>query len=142
MASGAMFLLAIICNVAPEAFIKAFSRDPAVIEVAATYLRIASWNFIASGIIFVASSMFQAMGNTIPSLVTSAVRIIIFAIPAYYLSRQPGFHLNWLWYTSVASIFTQLALSMVLLRREFGKRLRFSEQPLGAAVLPIPIAEA
>jgi hypothetical protein len=35
------------------------------------YLRIVSWSYMASGVIFVASSMFQAMGNTIPSLVSS-----------------------------------------------------------------------
>ena len=125
MAAGAMLLLMIICQIAPETFIKAFSKDPAVIEVAATYLRILSWNFIASGIIFVSSSMFQAMGNTIPSLVTSAARILLVAIPSYILSKQPGFHLNWIWYLAVTSTFIQLALSMLLLRREFNRRLTF-----------------
>jgi putative MATE family efflux protein len=133
MASGAMFVLAIICNIVPDAIIRAFSKDPAVIDVATTYLRIASWNFIASGLIFVASSMFQAMGNTIPSLVTSGIRIILFGIPAYILSRQPGFHLNWLWYLSVATVLIQLALSMLLLRREFRRRLVFVEPTVAAA---------
>ena len=39
------------------------------------YLRIISWNFVASGLVFVTSSMFQAMGNTIPSLLASFSRI-------------------------------------------------------------------
>ena len=125
MAVGVMLLLAIICNIAPEAFIRVFSKDPAVIGVAATYLRIVSWNFMASGLIFVASSMFQAMGNTIPSLVTSGVRIIIVALPAYLLSKTSGFQLVWIWYLSVASVLIQLALSMLLLRREFRRRLDF-----------------
>lgn len=126
MASAAMLLLAILCQIAPEAFIRIFSKDPAVIQVAGTYLRIVSWNFIASGLIFVASSMFQAMGNTLPSLVTSAVRIVVVAIPAFLLSKRQGFELNWIWYLSVASVFVQLALSMLLLRREFDRRLNFS----------------
>ena len=133
MATAAMIVLAIICKVAPEAFIRAFSKDPAVIEVASTYLRIASWNFVASGLIFVASSMFQAMGNTIPSLITSGFRILLFAVPAYVLSKQPGFHLVWLWYLSVATVLIQLVLSMMLLRREFNKRLVFSEPAALAA---------
>ncbi|HUQ47122.1 MAG TPA: MATE family efflux transporter [Gemmatimonadaceae bacterium] len=133
MAAGAMLLLMIICQIAPEAFIKAFSRDPAVIEVAETYLRIVSWNFIASGLIFVASSMFQAMGNTIPSLISSGVRILLVAIPSYLLSKQPGFHLDWIWYLSVASVLVQLALSLLLLRREFNRRLIFSEPAVIAA---------
>lgn len=74
--------------------------------------------------------MFQAMGNTIPSLITSGVRILIVAIPAWLLSRVSGFHLNWIWYLSVGSVFIQLVLSMLLLRREFRKRLAFEPAPL------------
>jgi putative MATE family efflux protein len=125
MAIGVMLLFAIACNIAPAALVAVFSKDPAVIANGEEYLRIVSWNYVASGLIFVASSMFQAMGNTIPSLVTSAVRIGLIAIPSIILSRRPGFQLHWIWYLSVGSVFVQLALSMMLLRREFGRRLRF-----------------
>src|SRR5947209_4730533 len=94
MAVGAMLLFAIVCHIAPSAFVRVFSKDPAVIAVGDEYLRIVSWNFIASGLIFVNSSMFQAMGNTVPSLVTSAVRILLIAIPLVFLSRMPGFQLR------------------------------------------------
>jgi Na+-driven multidrug efflux pump len=100
-----------------------------VLAVGSEYLRIVSWNFVASGLIFVASSMFQAMGNTIPSLVASGARILLVAVPAIVLSRTPGFQLNWIWYLSVGAVFIQLALSMLLLRREFNRRLTFSSQP-------------
>jgi Na+-driven multidrug efflux pump len=69
--------------------------------------------------------MFQAMGNTIPSLITSSLRILLVAIPAIILSKSPNFSLNWIWYLSVGSVFAQLAMSMYLLRREFRKRLVF-----------------
>jgi Na+-driven multidrug efflux pump len=85
-----------------------------------------SWNFIASGLIFIASSMFQAMGNTVPSLVSSTARVLIVSVPAILLSRSPGFQLIWIWYLSVGAVFIQLALSLLLLRREFNRRLVFS----------------
>ena len=129
MAAGVMLLFAIVCHLFPEALVRAFSKDPAVIAVGAEYLRIISWNYVASGLIFVASSMFQAMGNTVPSLVTSAVRITLVAIPALVLARLPGFQLNWIWYLSVGSVFVQLTLSMWLLRREFERRLNFTSAP-------------
>ncbi len=139
MATVLMLFLAILCNIAPEAFIRIFSKDPAVITVAASYLRIVSWNFVASGLIFVAASMFQAMGNTVPSLVTSGVRVVIVALPVYLLSRMSGFQLNWIWYLSVTSVFIQLALSMLLLRREFRRRLDFKPViPDMAEVVPVP----
>jgi MATE family, multidrug efflux pump len=123
MAAGVMLLFAIACHTAPAAMIRVFSKDPAVIAVGTEYLRIISWNYVASGLIFVASSMFQAMGNTVPSLVSSGVRIGLVTIFAVMLARTPGFQLHWIWYLSVASVLVQLALSMALLRREFGRRL-------------------
>jgi putative MATE family efflux protein len=126
MAVGVMLLFALLCHIAPAALIGVFSKDPAVIAVGEEYLRIVSWNFIASGVIFVASSMFQAMGNTVPSLVTSTARILLVAIPSIILSRTPGFQLRWIWYLSMGSVVVQLALSMWLLRREFSRRLIFA----------------
>src|SRR3989440_507116 len=89
-------------------------------------IRIISFNYVASGLVFVASSTFQAMGNTVPSLIASVVRIGLVAIPGVILSRLPGFELRWLWWLSVASVFVQLVLAMVLLRREFALRLAWN----------------
>ena len=71
-----------------------FSPDPQVIAVGEEYLHIIAFNFVASGIVFVSSSMFQAMGNTIPSLITSAARIVIVAVPVLLLAQTPGFALQ------------------------------------------------
>ncbi len=133
MAVGAMVVFAILCNIAPAALIHVFSKDPAVIDVGVEYLRIISWNFIASGVIFVGSSMFQAMGNTIPSLVSSATRIVLIAVPIFLLARLPNFQLRWIWYISAASVVIQLLIQMLLLRREFARRLNFAPSP---AVVP------
>src|SRR5206468_1989186 len=90
--AGAEFaLMAVLCHIAPAAMIRVFSRDPQVVAVGDEYLRIVSWNFVASGIVFVGSSMFQAIGNTVPSLLSSFVRIVVVALPAFWLSRLPGF---------------------------------------------------
>ena len=129
MASGAMLVFAIICQVAPGGLIRVFSSDLAVIAVGTEYLRIISWNYVASGLIFVASSMFQAMGNTVPALVASGVRVGLVTIVALILARMPGFQLRWIWYLSVATVFVQLTLSLSLLRYEFGRRLRWN--PVG-----------
>ena len=123
LAVAAMIAFAIVCHIAPNAMVRVFSKDEAVIAMASEYLRIISWNFVASGIIFVASSMFQAMGNTVPSLIASALRITLIAVPAVLLARLPTFQLRWVWYLSVASVYAQLALALVLLRREFSRRL-------------------
>jgi putative MATE family efflux protein len=129
MAAGAMVAFAIACNIAPAALVGVFSKDPAVIAVGTEYLRIGSWGYVASGLIFVASSMFQAMGNTVPSLITSGVRIAVITFLALIVTRMPGFELRWIWYLSVGSVLIQLMLSMWLLRHEFDRRLRW--EPVG-----------
>lgn len=128
MATAVMILFAILSHLAPGKMMRVFSKDPEVIAVGVDYLRIISWNYVASGLIFVASSMFQAMGNTIPSLVTSGVRFALVAIPVLVLSRRPDFQLRWIWYLAMVSVLVQLIISMLLLRREFHRRLQFETQ--------------
>lgn len=123
MAAGVMVLFAIASHIAPAMLVGIFTNDPAVVGVGVEYLRIVSWNYVASGLIFVASSMFQAMGNTMPSLIASGVRILLIAVPATALSRMPGFQLRTVWYLSVGAVLVQFALAMYLLSREFRTRL-------------------
>jgi putative MATE family efflux protein len=123
MAGGWMLLMAILCQIAPAALIGFFSSDPAVIAVGDEYLRIVAFTFVFSGLIFVCSSMFQAMGNTMPSLIASVTRIVVIAVPAIALSTTPGFRLVWIWYLSAGAVVLQLAIVAFYLRREFRVRL-------------------
>jgi Na+-driven multidrug efflux pump len=134
MATGLMLVLTVICKALPETLVGVFTRDPQVLAVGGEYLRIISWNFVASGLVFVSSSMFQAMGNTIPSLVGSTVRILLVALPAWLLSGRPGFELRWVWHLSVAAVLVQMSCNLVLLRWQFRDRLRFAGAPEAPAV--------
>jgi putative MATE family efflux protein len=125
LAAGAMFVLALMVWLAAGPMVGVFSSDPQVIAVGEEYLHIIAFNFVASGIVFVSSSMFQAMGNTIPSLITSAARIAIVAVPVLLLAQTPGFALRWIWYISAGAVVVQLAINLWLLQREFRVRLNF-----------------
>jgi putative MATE family efflux protein len=130
MASGFMLVLMLLCQLVPESLIGAFSADPQVRAVGGEYLRITSFNFVAAGIVFVSSSMFQALGNTLPPLASSLLRLLVVAVPTYLLARLPGFQLRWIWYLSVLSSLAQMTSSLLLLRREFRRKLVFT--PLAA----------
>jgi Na+-driven multidrug efflux pump len=139
LAGSGMLLLATLVWFIADQMVQVFSSDPAVIAVGEEYLHVIAWNFVASGIIFVTSSMFQAMGNTIPSLITSAFRIVLIAVPIVLLANTSGFTLLWIWYISVAAIFIQLGLNLLLLRREFRVRLAFDtweQGPTAAGAAP------
>jgi putative MATE family efflux protein len=133
MGGGFMLLFTLLCQFVPEAMIRVFSSDPAVVAVGAEYLRIATLSGAASGVIYVNGSMFQAMGNTVPPLVASFTRIIVVAVPAVLMARMAGFALNWLWWLSVAATLLQFGMNLFLLRREFRARLRVEAVPAAAA---------
>jgi Na+-driven multidrug efflux pump len=135
MATAVMLLLTVLCHIAPEAMIRVFNRDPSLVAFGSEYLRIISWTFVASGLVFVSSSVFQGMGNTLPPLGSSSLRLLLFALPAYMISRQPGFAMRQVWYLSVASVTIQLGLNLWLLRREFGRKLAPLAAPVGE---PLP----
>jgi putative MATE family efflux protein len=125
LAGSAMLALAVLVWLLAEPMVAVFSNDPQVVAVGVEYLHIIGWSFVLSGVVFVSSSMFQAMGNTIPSLISSATRIVIIAVPVVLLASRPGFQLRWIWYISAAAVVVQLAMNLLLLRREFRLRLAF-----------------
>ena len=130
-----MFALTLACQWHPEVFMHPFTNQAQVVDVGVTYLRVISWNFVATGLIFSCSGVFQALGNTVPSLLSSASRLITYVLPVLWLSRQPGFQIIHVWYLSVATVTLQALTSWLLLRREFRRKLP-------AAAGAVPAAEA
>ncbi|HET9856634.1 MAG TPA: MATE family efflux transporter [Chthoniobacterales bacterium] len=127
IAAAMMLVLALITWAMPGQMIRFFSKDAAVIQFGSDYLRIVAFNFVAAGIVFTSSSMFQGLGNTIPPLLSSGSRLVLFALPALLLSRTPGFDIKLVWYLSVGSQLLQACMNLLLLRRELKRKLRFDD---------------
>jgi len=134
MSVVAMLALTLVCQMVPDRLIGFFSGEPQVIAFGMEYLRIISWNFMAMALIFTSSSLFQALGNTWPSLASSTLRLFIFAAPAAALSQRPGFTIREVWYLSVATVAIQAVSNLLLLRREFRRKLAAVSQPAMAQV--------
>ena len=107
----------------PEYFVGLFTKDPQARAVGTLYVHLISWTFVAQGLIFTCSSMFQGLGNTRPSLLSSVSRLVTYGIPAIWLSGRMGFRLEYAWYLAIATVALQVSVSLLLLRREFHKRL-------------------
>ena len=123
IAAVTMLTLGVGIYLAAPLLVRLFSSDPEVIHVGVDYLHVVTINFVASGITFVSASMFQGMGNTLPSLATSALRMVVSIVPAIVLSHRPEFALTWIWWLTVVSTTLQMALNLVLLQREFRLKL-------------------
>ena len=123
---GIMLALSVLIQLIGRWLISLFTHEAAVIDYAFGFLSMISWNFAAVGLAFCCSSMFQALGNTWPSLISVGTRLVTFAIPALWASRQPGFQIEQIWLLSVVTVWLQALLSFVLVRQQFRKRLAFT----------------
>jgi putative MATE family efflux protein len=128
LSTSIMLVLTGLCHIAPANLIRLFSHDSATVEFGAEYLRIVSWNFVAFGLVYTSSSVFQGLGNTLPPLLSSSLRLLIFAVPVYWLSTRPGFQIREIWYLSVATVAVQAILNLLLLKRELHRKLTFAEK--------------
>ena len=127
--SVVMFACTIVVQWKAASLAGFFTSDPAVVASAVVFLHYLSWNFIPTGVLVTCSSLFQAMGNTWPALGSSAIRIVIFAIPAIWLSGRPGFDLRDVFALSVATVLIQTVMTVAWLRLEFRRRLETLAAP-------------
>ncbi|MFK7865695.1 MAG: MATE family efflux transporter [Pseudohongiellaceae bacterium] len=123
LSSIVMAATTILLQLRPDLLVTFFTNDDEVIEVASVFLQLISLNFIAQGIVFTCSGVFQGLGNTRPALLSSVVRLSVFIPCAVYLKFQPGFTIEQVWYVSIVSVTIQGLLSYVLVRRELGVKL-------------------
>lgn len=127
-----MIALALLMQLNPSVLTRTFSPDQNVLDNANTYLRIISWNLVASGLVFTCSGVLQGLGNTVPSVLSGASRLLTFVVPALWLAQQPGVAIEEFWWLSVASSTLQAALSVALVFRELRRKLG----PEAAAAAP------
>jgi putative MATE family efflux protein len=119
----AMAIQTAFCQWNPQLLVRMFASDVKVVLVGALFLRILSWNFVAQGLIFSCSNMFQGLGNTLPSIASSATRLIVYAIPVIWLSTRSFFRIEYVWYWSLVATGMQATMSLLLLRTQFRTRL-------------------
>jgi putative MATE family efflux protein len=113
----------ILIELLPSTLIGIFSADPEVRSAGAEFMRILSINLIAVAVATSCFGVLSGLGNTIPTMVSSAVRIALIVGPTSWLATLPGFRPVWIWEISVGAQLVQVALNLYFLRREFDRRL-------------------
>lgn len=125
-----MLVVMLVMQINPALLVRVFTDEADVIAVASTFLQIISLNFIAQGIVFTCSGVFQGLGNTRPALFSSLVRVGIFLPLAWFVAQRSGFEIVHIWYVSVITVLIQAILSFVLVQRELRLKL---QAPMAAA---------
>jgi putative MATE family efflux protein len=116
--AAVMLMVTILVQINPQLLMLGFTDEKAVLEVGGDFLSIISLNFMAQGVVFSCSGIFQGLGNTRPALLSSTIRLLIFIPVAFYISHRAGFQLHQLWYVSMLAVIIQAVVSFLLVQRE------------------------
>jgi putative MATE family efflux protein len=131
--SVVMLLLTALCQAKPAAIVSLFSKQEDVVAVASGYLRLISTTFVATGLIFACTSVFQGLGNTRPPFVSSIIRLFVFTVPVLLLLRR--LTLQDIWLISAGSIWIQAAANLWFLRKELRAKLATFQHEVTEEVL-------
>ena len=111
-----MLIGLLLFQLVPAQLLGFFDASPHMLEVGIPALRIISLSFVFAGYCITVSSVFQALGNGMYSLIVSVARQLLVILPvAYIFSRIFGLHMVW-WSIPIAEIVSVL-LSTLLFRR-------------------------
>ena len=107
-----------ICLLFPQILIGIFSNNSVVVHFGVIYLRIFSIGFVTVGTIMVASSAFQGLGKTYPSLIGAVVDNALFAGLVFTLPVYFSWGIQAIWWIKLATAAAETAVVAVWLKHE------------------------
>lgn len=129
-----MFGVALLAEAMPAALIGVFTQDADVLAAGTQFLRVIALNLLATGVAFACFGLLSGLGNTVPTLISSATRIGLIVSGALALTQVGHFAVILLWWLSVSATVVQMSLNLWFARREL--RRRFPMAAADAAVAP------
>ena len=121
----------LIFQVFPDVLLNLFRSEQDtgdMLTIGVPALRIISLSFLFAGYSVVCSSVFQALGHGVLSLVVSVVRQLVVLLPAsFVISRLGGLSVVW-WAFPIAELFS-VALCTLFLRRVYRKEIHPLMEP-------------
>lgn len=110
-------------NLIPDKLLMLFNASDDMMEIGCNALRIISISYIFAGFCIVMSSVFQALGNGVYSLITSVARQLVVLLPAaYILAMTAGLHAVW-WSFPIAEIVS-IALSILFMKKIYNEKIK------------------
>ena len=107
-----MLIGLVIFQVFPKELLSLFNASDKMISIGVPALRTISISFLFAGYCIVVSSMFQALGNGVMSMIVSLVRQLIVLLPVAYLLSKSG-NLNMVWWAYPIAEIASVCLSVI-----------------------------
>ena len=113
----------------PGTLLSFFDASDNMLAIGVPALRIIGLHFVLAGFDIIASSVFQAIGNPLHSLLTSACRQLVVLLPTAWLLSQTG-NLTLVWLAFPISELVDLFLCIFFLRKTLRRAEQAMTQPL------------
>ncbi|MBQ8802908.1 MAG: MATE family efflux transporter [Tyzzerella sp.] len=126
IAVGIMLIGVAVFQLFPATLLLLFDASEHMLAIGVPALRAISLSFVFAGFCIVSSSMFQALGNGVYSLIMSACRQLLVIIPvAYIFAITLG--LDAVWYSYPIAEIVSVVICIVLLKRIMSQKLKHLE---------------
>lgn len=103
-----------------------FNASDHLLEIGVPALRLISLSFLFAGYCIIVSSVFQALGNGVYSLIISVARQLLCILPlAYIFAKVWGLHA--VWYAFPMAEIISMTLSTALFKRIYDKKIKVLE---------------
>ncbi|MCC8067032.1 MAG: MATE family efflux transporter [Clostridiales bacterium] len=111
-----MVLAFIIAQTIPGTLLGLFSASEEMLAIGIPALRRITISFLAAGVCVISGSFFQAMGNSIYSMIVSIMRQLICLVPLAYLFAQTG-DVSMVWFAWPIAEVVSLSCGLFFLNR-------------------------
>ncbi len=121
-AVGIMLIGLLVFQLFPAQLLSIFNASQTMMGIGTTALHIISLSFVCAGFGIVTSSVFQALGNGVLSMVVSIVRQLVVLLPVAYLFSVFG-GLDTVWWAFPIAEVAAVVLCILFLKRVYKKEI-------------------
>ena len=107
----------------PDQLMGLYNASEHMLSIGVPALRIIGIHFLIAGYCIVAGSVFQALGNALPSLITSLMRQLVVLLPAAWLLAQTG-DVNMVWWAFPIAEVMSGAMTTLFFVREYRAKIK------------------
>ena len=113
-----MIVAVLVFQFLPDRLLGIFQASEDMLAIGIPALRTLSWSFLFGGVTIVLSSVFQALGRGIQSMLISIFRQLLIVLPLAFLLSRTG-NLNLVWWAFPVSDVLALIFAAYLLSRTY-----------------------
>ena len=122
-AVGIMFIGLIVIQCFPEVMLKMFDASEHMLNMGVPALRIISISFCFAGACIVLSSVFQALGNGVFSMLISITRQLVLLLPSAYLLSLTG-NVNNIWWSFPISEIGSVTVTTLFFIHTYKRKIK------------------